>query len=150
MSYWSKKKINPRHSEDGVNGLSKPKPRVHRLIPYACSQRHMSSPQFMFGAVKETSVRIRQLLPIFVLAIGGLGPLGCGSQRQVASNLVQGPNETLNRLDSVNSTSDVAAVPGLRLVGDAASYTAQEHTAPLVLLNSRQRVLSSGFSGRDY
>jgi len=92
----------------------------------------------------------RQLLPIFVLAIGGLAPVGCGSQRQVLSNVAQGSNQTLNRLDPMSDASNVAPVPGSPLVGDAASYSVHGRAAQFVLPNSRQHVLSSSFPGRDY
>ncbi len=92
----------------------------------------------------------RQLLPIFVLAIGVLALLGCGSQSQGLSNVMQRPNQTLNRLDPVSDASNVAAVPESPLVGDVASYSAQGGAAQFVLPNPRQRVLSSGFPGRNY
>ena len=92
----------------------------------------------------------RQLLVIFVLAIEALAPLGCGSQSQVPSDLTQRPNQALNKIDPEGDASDIAAVPGLPLVGDLASYNARQRAAQFVLRNSRQNVLSSGFPGRDY
>jgi hypothetical protein len=99
----------------------------------------------------------RQLLPTFfltigglVLAIGGLALLGCGSQKQVPSNVTQASNVTLSKADAVGSASDVAAVSGPSLAGDAASSGAQERAAQLAMPNSRQHVLSSGFPARDY
>jgi hypothetical protein len=67
----------------------------------------------------------RQLLPIFVLSIEVLAPLGCGSQSQAPSDVTQRPNQTLSKIDPVGDASKVAAVPGLPLVGDQASYSAQ-------------------------
>jgi hypothetical protein len=73
----------------------------------------------------------RQLLPIFVLAIEALAPLGCGSHL-------------------VGDASNVSAMSGSYSVGDVASYSAEGSTTHFMLLNSRQNVLSSGFPGRDY
>jgi hypothetical protein len=92
----------------------------------------------------------RQLLPIFVLSIEVLAPLGCGSQSQAPSDVTQRPNQTLSKIDPVGDASKVAAVPGLPLVSDLASYSAQQRAAQFVLLNSRQHVLSSGFPKCDY
>ena len=73
----------------------------------------------------------RQLLPIFVLAIEALAPLGCGSHL-------------------VGDASNVSAMSGSYSVGDVASYSAEGSTTHFMLLNSRQNVLSSGFPGRGY
>ena len=73
----------------------------------------------------------RQLLPILVLAIEALAPLGCGSH-------------------PVGVASNVTAMSGSYLVGDVASYSAEGRATHFMLLNSRQHVLSSGFPGRDY
>ena len=67
----------------------------------------------------------RQLLPIFVLAIEALAPLGCGSHQ-------------------LGDASNVAAMSGSYLAGDVDSYSAEGRTAHFMLLNSRQHVLSSG------
>src|SRR5271170_6317763 len=99
----------------------------------------------------------RQLRPIFVVAIvafvltiDGLALVGCGSQKQVPSNVTQTSNLTLSKADPVGNASDVAAVSGSPLAGDAASSSAQERAAQLAMPNPRQHVLSSGFPARDY
>jgi hypothetical protein len=92
----------------------------------------------------------RHLLSIFVLAIEVLAPLSCGSQSQAPSDVTQRPNQTLNKIDPVGDASNVAAVSGLAVVGDVASYSAERQGTHFMLLNSRQHVLSSGFPGRDY
>jgi len=62
----------------------------------------------------------RRLLPIFVLAIGGLVVLGCGGQR-----------EDRNR------------------VGDTLSYGTEGHATQFALSNPRQNVVSSGFPAQE-
>jgi hypothetical protein len=62
----------------------------------------------------------KRLLPIFVLAIGGLVVVSCGGQR-----------EDRNR------------------VGEAPSYGAQGRATQFTLSNPRQNVVSSGFPGRE-
>ncbi len=62
----------------------------------------------------------RRLLPIFVLAIGGLLVLGCGEQR-----------EDRNR------------------VGEVLSYGAEGRATQFMLSNPRQNVVSSGFTTRE-
>jgi hypothetical protein len=92
----------------------------------------------------------RQLLSISVLAIGALVTLGCGSQRQVTSNVTQAPNQISNKIDPVGDARNVAAMPGSSLVGDVASYSTLGRAAQFVLPNPRQHVFSSGFPGHDY
>jgi hypothetical protein len=92
----------------------------------------------------------RHLLSIFVLAIEVLAPLSCGSQSQAPSDVTQRPNQILNKIDPVGDASNVAALSGLAVVGDVASYSTQGRTTHFTLLNSRQCLLSSGFPGRDY
>jgi hypothetical protein len=99
----------------------------------------------------------RQLLPVFfltigglVLAIGGLALLGCANQRQAPSNVMEASNLTMSKIDPVGDASDVAAVSGSSLAGDAASSSAQAHAAQFAMPNPRQHVLSSGFPARDY
>jgi hypothetical protein len=92
----------------------------------------------------------KQLLPIFVLAIGGLAVLGCGSQRQVQGNATEASNQTLSKIDPVGYGNDVAAVPGSSLAGEVALSSAQGNAAQFVMPNPRQHVVSSGFPARDY
>jgi hypothetical protein len=99
----------------------------------------------------------RPLLPIFVpaitifvLAIGGLALLGCGSQTQVSGNVTRASNRTLSRIDSVSEARADAAVPGSSSAADAPSSSAQGHVAQFVLPNPRQHVLSSGFPVSAY
>ncbi len=99
----------------------------------------------------------RQLRPIFVLtigglalAIGGLALFGCGSQKQVPSNVTQASNLTMSKADPVGNASDVAVISGPSPAGDSASPGAQERAAQLAMPNPRQHVLSSGFPARDY
>ena len=93
----------------------------------------------------------RQLLPIFVLAIGGLALLGCGSQTQVPDNMTQASNQTLSKIDSVSDAGDdAAAVPASSLAGDVSSSSAQGRATQFVMPNPRQHVLSSGFPVRAY
>jgi hypothetical protein len=99
----------------------------------------------------------RQLLPyfvlaivIFVLAVGGLALLGCGSQTRVSGNATQASNQTLSRIDSVSDASDAAVAPGSSSAGDTPSSNAQGHAAQFALPNPRQHVLSSGFPVSAY
>jgi hypothetical protein len=92
----------------------------------------------------------RQLLPIFVLAIGGLALLGCGSQTQAPGNVTQASNQTFRKIDSASDASDDAAVPGSSPAVDVSSSSAQEHATQFVIPNPRQHVLSSGFPVSDY
>src|SRR5271170_3994397 len=92
----------------------------------------------MLGNRRRRLMITRQLLPTFfltigglVLAIGGLALLGCGNQRQVPTNATQASNLTLSKADPVGKASDVAAVTGSSLAGDAASSGAQERAAQL-------------------
>jgi len=89
-------------------------------------------------------------LPIFVLAIGGLAVLGCGSQRQVPDDVTHASNQSSSRIDPVAEPSDVAAVSGSSAVGDLASSGAQQRTTQFTIPNPRQHVLSSGFPARSY
>jgi hypothetical protein len=50
----------------------------------------------------------------------------------------------------VSDASNGGTVAGLPLVGDLASYSTQQRAVQFVPLNSRQRVLSSGFPKCDY
>lgn len=90
----------------------------------------------------------KRLLPIFVLAIGGLAVLGCGSQRQVPGNVAS--NQTLTSIDPVGYANDAAPVPGPSPASDEASSGAQGRATQFVMPNPRQQVLSSGFPARDY
>ena len=97
----------------------------------------------------------RQLLPIFVLAIGvpALGGLvlpGCGSQTQAPGNATQASNQTLSRIDPASGAGDDAAVPGSSVVAGDASGSAQDHAVQFVMPNPRQHLLSSGFPARNY
>ena len=62
----------------------------------------------------------RGLLPIFVLAIGGLVALGCGDQR-----------EKRNR------------------IGNVPSYGGEKRATQFILSNPRQSVVSSGFPAHE-
>ena len=99
----------------------------------------------------------RQLLPyfvlaivIFVLAVGGLALLGCGSQTRVSGNATQASNQTLSRIDSVSNASDDAVVLGSSSAAAVPSSSAQGRPAQFVLPDPRQHVLSSGFPVRAY
>ena len=91
-----------------------------------------------------------KLLPIFVLAIGGLALLGCASQRQVTGKVTQASSPILSKIDPTNDASDVAAVSAPSVAGDVDSSGEEEPATQFVMPNPRQHVLSSGFSARDY
>jgi hypothetical protein len=104
----------------------------------------------VFSSRRRHFMITRQLLPIFVLAIGGLALLGCGSQTQVPDNMTQASNQTLSKINSVSDAGDDAAVPASSLAGDVSSSSAQGRATQFVMPNPRQHVLSSGFPVRAY
>jgi hypothetical protein len=91
----------------------------------------------------------RQLRSMFVLGIGVLALLGCGSQSPAPGNMTQASNQTLSKIDSADDVSADASASESSPADDATSSKAQGRVTQLVIPNPRQNVLSSGFE-RDY
>ena len=89
----------------------------------------------------------KRLLPIVVLAIGGLFVFGCANQNQILDRATEASNETGSRSDLAGNAHDDAAQAGSTL---ASNVPMPEHASQFVILNPRQHVLSSGFPARSY
>ena len=89
----------------------------------------------------------KRLLPMVVLAIGGLVVFGCANKTQIRDKATKASNQTGSRSDSASNANDDAAQAGSTL---ASNVPIPEHASQFVILNPRQHVLSSGFPARSY
>ena len=89
----------------------------------------------------------KRLLPIVMLAIGGLVVFGCANQTQIRDKAAKASNQTGSRSDSAGNAHDDAAQSGSVLASNA---LLPEHASQFVIPNPRQHVLSSGFPARSY
>ena len=89
----------------------------------------------------------KRLLPIVVLAIGGLVVFGCANQTQNRDKATESSNQIESRSDSAGNAHDDAAQARSTL---ASNVPMPEHASQFVILNPRQHVLSSGFPARSY
>jgi hypothetical protein len=89
----------------------------------------------------------KRLLPIVVLAIGGLVVFGCANQTQIPDKATEASNQTGSKNGSAGNAHDDAAESGSTL---ASNVPIPEHASQFVIPNPRQHVLSSGFPARSY